>query len=70
LAGVIDDQRPDPTVITELLIAWSDGRSEARDKLIPLVYNDLRRLAAAHMRRERAGHSMQPTALVNEATCA
>ena len=62
----MDDHRPDATV-TQLLIAWSEGRREALDRLIPLVYDDLRRVAAVYMRRERAGHSMQPTALVHEA---
>jgi RNA polymerase sigma factor (TIGR02999 family) len=53
--------------ITELLIAWSDGRREALDDLMPMIYEDLRRLAAAYMRREPVGHALQPTALVNEA---
>jgi RNA polymerase sigma factor (TIGR02999 family) len=52
--------------VTELLIAAGDGRREALDELVPLLYDDLRRLAAAHMRREPAGHSLQPTALVHE----
>jgi RNA polymerase sigma-70 factor, ECF subfamily len=53
--------------ITELLIAWGDGRREALDDLIPVVYADLRRLAGGYMRREPAGHPLQPTALVSEA---
>jgi RNA polymerase sigma-70 factor, ECF subfamily len=53
--------------ITELLIAWSDGRREALDDLMPIVYADLRRLAGGYMRREPAGHALQPTALVHEA---
>jgi RNA polymerase sigma factor (TIGR02999 family) len=53
--------------ITELLIAWSDGRRDALDDLMPMIYEDLRRLAAAYMRREPVGHALQPTALVNEA---
>ena len=53
--------------ITELLLAWSGGRREALDDLIPVVYKDLRRLAAGYMRREPAGHALQPTALVSEA---
>lgn len=53
--------------ITRLLIAWSDGQREALDHLMPVVYEDLRRMAAAYMRRERAGHPLQPTALVSEA---
>lgn len=53
--------------ITQLLIAWSDGRREALDDLVPLVYEDLRRMAAGYMLREPAGHALQPTALVHEA---
>lgn len=53
--------------ITELLIAWSDGRREALDDLIPVVYEDLRRMAAGYMQREPAGNPLQPTALVSEA---
>jgi len=53
--------------VTELLRAWSDGDPAARDRLIPLVYEDLRRRAAAYLRRERRGHTLQPTALVHEA---
>jgi RNA polymerase sigma factor (TIGR02999 family) len=53
--------------VTELLRAWSDGDLGARDRLVPLVYQELRRRAAAHLRRERPGHTLQPTALVHEA---
>ena len=53
--------------ITQLLIAWSDGRREALEELMPRVYADLRRVAAAYMRQEAAGHALQPTALVHEA---
>lgn len=58
-----DPEKPD---ITELLIAWGDGRAEALDALMPKVYADLRRVAAGYMRREAAGHALQPTALVHE----
>lgn len=61
-----DDRKPSAG-ITELLIAWSDGNREARDELASVVYDDLRRLAAGYMRREPAGHPLQPTALVSEA---
>ena len=61
------DRAPDTTRITELLLAVSDGRKDALNQLVPLVYNDLRRVAAAQMRREAPGHSLQPTALVHEA---
>ena len=53
--------------VTELLAAWSNGDKEALDKLIPLIYDELRRLARERMRRERVGHTLQTTALVNEA---
>jgi RNA polymerase sigma factor (TIGR02999 family) len=53
--------------VTALLHAWTEGDLAARDRLMPLVYDELRRRAAACMRRERPGHSLQPTALVHEA---
>jgi RNA polymerase sigma factor (TIGR02999 family) len=53
--------------VTELLRAWNDGDLCARDRLVPLVYQELRRRAAAHLRRERPSHTLQPTALVHEA---
>ena len=52
--------------VTDLLLAWGDGDQAALDQLIPLVHAELRRIAARHMARERAGHTLQPTALVNE----
>jgi RNA polymerase sigma factor (TIGR02999 family) len=58
----------DPTVsISRLLQAWGRGDLQARDDLVPLIYQDLRRRAAAYLRRERADHTLQPTALVHEA---
>ena len=53
--------------VTELLRNWGEGDMQAMDKLLPLVYNDLRRSAAVYLRRERANHTLQATALVNEA---
>jgi RNA polymerase sigma factor (TIGR02999 family) len=53
--------------VTDLLRAWGDGDLGARDRLLPLVYQELRRRAAAHLRRERRGHTLQPTDLVHEA---
>jgi RNA polymerase sigma factor (TIGR02999 family) len=53
--------------VTELLTDWSQGNQEALDKLMPLVYDELRRLVHHYMSRERAGHTLQTTALVNEA---
>jgi RNA polymerase sigma factor (TIGR02999 family) len=53
--------------ITHLLKEWSDGDERALDKLTPLVYEELRRQASRYLRRERRGHSLQTTALINEA---
>ena len=56
-----------PQAVTQLLERWSGGDRSALDELMPLVYDELRRLAGNYLRRERAGHTLQPTALVNEA---
>ena len=56
-----------PKEITQLLVAWSDGDEAALAELTPLVYEELHRLAHHYMRQERAGHTLQTTALVNEA---
>src|SRR5437868_6760783 len=56
-----------PESITELLIDWSAGDKSALDRLTPMVYSELQRLAGNYLRRERPGHTLQPTALVNEA---
>lgn len=53
--------------ITQLLIRWNSGDEAALEKLMPLVESELRRLAGNYLRRERPGHTLQPTALVNEA---
>ena len=53
--------------VSTLLRAWSDGDQSALEKLAPIVYDELRRLAAHYMSQERTGHSLQATALVNEA---
>ena len=53
--------------VTQLLIDWSKGDRAALDQLMPLVHAELRRLAAHYMRRERPGHTLQTSALVNEA---
>ncbi|MDH4063077.1 MAG: sigma-70 family RNA polymerase sigma factor [Acidobacteriota bacterium] len=53
--------------VSTLLRAWSEGDQRALNQLTPIVYDELRRLARAYMKRERAGHSLQTTALVNEA---
>ena len=59
--------RTQPQDVTQLLLAWSRGDRAALDHLIPLVSTELHRLAHHYMRRERAGHTLQTTALVNEA---
>jgi RNA polymerase sigma factor (TIGR02999 family) len=56
-----------PTRVTQLLLAWSKGDRSALDALTPLVHEELHRLAHHYMKEERAGHSLQTTALVNEA---
>jgi RNA polymerase sigma factor (TIGR02999 family) len=53
--------------ITQLLAEWSDGNQSALDELYPLVYDELHRLARRYMSREREGHTLQTTALINEA---
>ena len=56
-----------PDDVSEILQAWSDGDPRALERLTPVVYDELRRLARRYMRRERPGHSLQSAALVNEA---
>ncbi len=53
--------------ITRMLHEWSDGRREALEDLMPLVYNELRRQASRYLRRKRIGHTLQTTALIHEA---
>jgi len=60
-------QTPPGRDVSTLLRAWSDGDRDALDKLTPIVYEELRRLARRYLKGERAGHSLQATALVNEA---
>jgi len=55
------------TDVTELLIAWSNGNQAARDQLMGVVYDELHRLARRYMRRESPGHTLQTSALLNEA---
>lgn len=58
---------PLPQEVTQLLLAWGEGDEKCLEKLIPLVHSELHRLARRYMRREREGHILQTTALVNEA---
>jgi RNA polymerase sigma factor (TIGR02999 family) len=55
-----------PAEVTDLLLAWRTGDQSAFERLAPLVYDELKRLARRYMARERDGHTLQPTALVNE----
>ena len=61
------DDRPSKELVTSVLRDWRDGDRDALDRLTPLVYEELRRLAASQMRGERHDHTLQPTALVHEA---
>jgi RNA polymerase sigma factor (TIGR02999 family) len=63
------DMIPDkaPAQVTDLLVAWSEVDKQAYDRLVPLVYDELHRLAHRYMSGERAGHTLQTTALVDEA---
>jgi RNA polymerase sigma factor (TIGR02999 family) len=63
----VTDKGPQTHELTQLLIDWSNGDRAALDKLLPLIDEELRRLAHRYMRQERAGHTLQTTALVNEA---
>ena len=58
---------PAPHEVTQLLVAWGDGDQSALDKLMPLVYDELHRLAHRYMAQERPEHTLQTSALVNEA---
>jgi RNA polymerase sigma factor (TIGR02999 family) len=74
-AGVLESGTPDPMDLpnppagdaTGLLLECGQGGERARDQIVPVIYDELRRLAAAYMRRERSNHTLQPTALVHEA---
>ena len=56
-----------PPGVTQLLVAWSEGNEQALNELLPLVHQELRRLARCYMAGERPNHTLQPSALVNEA---
>ena len=53
--------------VTELLARWGGGDKDVLERLLPMVYAELHRMAAAYLRRERIDHTLQPTALINEA---
>ncbi|HEU4389319.1 MAG TPA: sigma-70 family RNA polymerase sigma factor [Blastocatellia bacterium] len=65
--GVLPHKDIEQGSVTELLLSSSAGDREALNKLLPLVYDEVRRLANSYLRREQAGHTLQPTALVHEA---
>src|SRR5215469_9461337 len=65
--GAILTAMASPHEVTRLLKEWANGTQSALDALTPLVYGELRRLAAGYMRSESVGHTLQPTALVHEA---
>ncbi|HKH44618.1 MAG TPA: sigma-70 family RNA polymerase sigma factor [Thermoanaerobaculia bacterium] len=67
MEATTDGSLPPGEDVTRLLLAWRDGNEQALARLMPLVYDELRRLAASYMRRERSDHTLQPTALLNEA---
>jgi RNA polymerase sigma factor (TIGR02999 family) len=57
---------PNPDEVIQLLADWKSGDRAALDRLMPIVYGEMRRLAAYHLKNERAGHTLQPTALIHE----
>jgi len=62
------ESRPEKSqAISRILQEWSEGRNEASEELMPLVYDELRRQASRYLRRERPGHTLQTTALIHEA---
>jgi RNA polymerase sigma-70 factor, ECF subfamily len=63
-SAIVPDAKPQ---VTELLLAWRDGESSALDELMPIVYSELKRIAAGLMRRQNPADTLQTTALVNEA---
>jgi RNA polymerase sigma factor (TIGR02999 family) len=60
-------ERQQPSNVTRLLVDWSNGDVQARDKLMSVVYDELRRMARRYMSSENPGHTLQPTALVHDA---
>lgn len=56
-----------PQEVTQLLQQWNQGQPEALEKLVPVIYQELQKLAGSYLRNERPGHTLQPTALIHEA---
>jgi RNA polymerase sigma factor (TIGR02999 family) len=67
MAGLTNMSIPTSAEVTQLLLAWGDGDEAALEQLVPVVHAELRRIARRQMGHERIGHTLQPTALVNEA---
>lgn len=67
IRGLPDEMADESSEVTRLLLAWRDGQAGAGDALMDAVYGELRKMARGYLRRERAGHSLPPTALVHEA---
>ncbi len=65
--GFISMSIPGPDQVTRLLVDWQRGDKDALDQLMPLVYHELRKLAAGYLKNERRNHTLQPTALIHEA---
>ena len=63
----MEENTENPQQITQLLKQWSDGKREVLESLLPLVYNELRRQASRYLNKERPNHTLQTTALINEA---
>lgn len=57
---------PSPNNVTQLLVDWNKGDDQALEQLMPLVYNELHRIAGRYLRQERQNHTLQTTALINE----
>ena len=62
----VQPRLPSPSNLTQLLVRWSEGDAAALEQLLPVVYRELRRIAARQLRRERVDHTLVPTALVHE----
>lgn len=62
----MEQSKQNPKQITEILLEWSNGKQEALDALLPIVYEELHRQASYYLRRERIGHTLQTTALIHE----
>jgi RNA polymerase sigma factor (TIGR02999 family) len=67
LVKIMNDSPKNTRQITQMLKEWSEGRQDVLDKLMPLVYDELRRQASRYLRKERSNHTLQTTALIHEA---